>query len=106
MNQKFVVKKCSPKQSVIRLPSRWPSGVARQRTSSSRSRSENPIERESTIFPSPSTSRAMSSQANSSCPARISWVTDTEGSSSVGMPASRSYVQRNSASNIRPPRMV
>jgi hypothetical protein len=39
MNQKFAVKKCSPKQSLIRLLSRRPSEVALPLSRSSRSRS-------------------------------------------------------------------
>jgi hypothetical protein len=106
MYQKFVVKKPSLKQSVIRLPSSMRSGVARHLTSSRRSRSENPIEPASMIFPSVSTRREASSQPKASWASKVSCVTDFVGSSMEGIEDSRSYVQRNCASNIRPPRMV
>jgi hypothetical protein len=60
----------------------------------------------SMTFPCWSTSRDTSSQPSSSCAPKMSAVTDLAGSSGDGMPDSRSYVQWNSTSNMRPPRIV
>src|SRR5580658_3297693 len=66
MYQKFVVKNSWLKQSEMRLPFRWDSGVATHLTSSSRSRSENPIEWALAGLPAESIRRALSFQAKSS----------------------------------------
>jgi hypothetical protein len=84
-----------------------PPGRGRARaTNSSRSRSENPIACVSMMSPCPSTRRATSSQAKASWTSKVSCVTDLAGPAIEGMEDSRSKVQRNCASNIRPPRIV
>ncbi len=90
IHQKLVWKKPSLKQSVMRFPSSSRSGVLTHFTSSSRSRSEKPMECASTTVPAASTSRAWSSQAKSSWKAKVSSVTDFDGSSREGIEPSRS----------------